>query len=68
MKLESSFLFTRVIEPDTNDCNNMEIILKYIQVNIGLTLILSIDRYENIKWYIDAALAVHRNTLIHIDS
>ena len=29
--------------------------MKHIQGNIGVPLILSIDKSENIKWYIDAS-------------
>ena len=32
----------------------MERVMNYIQCTIGLTLILSIDKSDNIKWYIDA--------------
>ena len=34
--------------------------MKYIQVIIGLPLILSIDKSGNIKWYVNAAFAVHK--------
>ena len=34
--------------------------MKYIQGNIGITLILSIDKFINIKWYSDAAFVVHK--------
>ena len=37
----------------------------YIQVNIGLTLILSIDKTGNIQWYIDAAFEVHKYMRSH---
>ena len=32
--------------------------MKYIQGNIGLTLILSIDKSQNIKWYVDTEFLV----------
>ena len=34
-------------------------VMKYIQGNIGLPLILSINKSGNIKWYVDAAFAAH---------
>ena len=37
---------------------------KYIQGTIGLTLILSIDKSGNIKWYVDVAFAVHKDMRI----
>ena len=39
--------------------------MKYIQGNIGLPLILTINKSGNIKWYIDAAFAVHKYMRIH---
>ena len=35
--------------------------MKYIQVTIGLLLILSIDKSGNIKWNVDSAFAVHKD-------
>ena len=39
--------------------------MKYIQGNIGLPLILSIDQSGNIKWYVDVSFAVHRDMRSH---
>ena len=39
--------------------------MKYIQVIIGLPLILSIDKSVNIKWYVDALFAVHKYMRSH---
>ena len=33
---------------------NLIILMKYIQVTIGMPLILSTDKSVNIKWYVDA--------------
>ena len=35
--------------------------MKYIQGTIGLPLVLSINKSGNIKWYVDAAIAVHKD-------
>ena len=40
--------------------------MKYIQGAIGLTLILSIDKYGNIKRYVDEEFAVHKDIRRHI--
>ena len=40
-------------------------LMKYIQGTIGLPLIPSIYKYENIKWYVDAAFVVHKDMRIH---
>ena len=48
-------------------CNHKKIarVIKYIQGTIGLPLILTVDKYGNIKWYIDAAFAVHKDMRSH---
>ena len=51
--------------PDTDDYNNMVRVMKYIQGNIGLPLVLSINKSGNIKWYVDAAFAVHKDMRSH---
>ena len=40
--------------------------MNYIQVTIGLPLILSVDKSGNIKWYVDVAFAVHKDMRSHI--
>ena len=39
--------------------------MKYIQGNIELTRILSINKSVNIKWYVDATFAVHKDMRSH---
>ena len=39
--------------------------MKYIQGNIGLPLILSINKSGHIKWYVDAAFVVHKDMRSH---
>ena len=39
--------------------------MKHIKGTIGLPLILSIDKSGNIKWYVDASFAVHKDTRSH---
>ena len=38
---------------------------KYIQGNIFLPLILSINKSGNIKWFFDAAFAIHKDMSRH---
>ena len=54
-----------MIEPDTDDYKKLVRVMKYIQGTIGLTLILSIDKSGNIKWYVDASFAVHKDMRSH---
>ena len=39
--------------------------MKYMQCSIGLPLILSIDKSENIKWYVDVAFVAHTDIRSH---
>ena len=63
--LKVSFLFTRVREYDTDNYNNMAMVMKYIQGIISLPLILSIDQSGNIQWYVDEEFAVHKDMRNH---
>ena len=40
-------------------------VMKYIQGTINLSLILSIYKSGNIKWYFDASFAVHKDMMNH---
>ena len=51
--------------PATDEYKNLVKLMKYIQVTIGLTLILPINKSGDIKWYVDAEFAVHNNTRSH---
>ena len=53
-------------EPYTNDYNNLAKVMKYIQGNIGLQLILSIDKSGNINWYVDTEFAARKDMRRHI--
>ena len=39
--------------------------MKYTQVTIGLPFIPSIEKYGNIKWYVDAEFPVHNYIRSH---
>ena len=54
-----------MIGTDTDDYKNLARLMKYIQGTIGLSLILSIDKSGNIKWYVDASFAVHKDMRSH---
>ena len=54
-----------MIYHDTDDYKKMASVIKFIQGTTGLPLILRIDKYVNIKWYIDAEFAVHKDMRIH---
>ena len=65
IQLSVSFLCTIVRGTATDDYKNMARVTKYIQVTIGLPLILSINKSGKIKWYIYAAFAVHTDMRSH---
>ena len=56
-----------MIEHDSDDYNNLEREMKYIQGTIGLPLIMSIEKSGNISWYVDAVFAVHKDMRSHPD-
>ena len=54
-----------MIKPDNYYYKKLTRLMKYVQGTIGFTLILSIDKSDNIKLYIDAAFAGNRYMRIH---
>ena len=65
IQLEISFLYNRLRDSDVDDYKKLERVKKYIQSNIGMPLILSIDKSENIIWYVDAAFQLHKYMRSH---
>ena len=65
INLTVSFLCTTVRGPDTEYYKNMDRVMKYIQGTIVIPLILSIKKSGNIKWYIYAEFAVHKDMRSH---
>ena len=51
--------------PYTEYYKNLVKLMKYIKCTIVITLILSIGKSGNTKFYIDAAFAVHKYMKIH---
>jgi hypothetical protein len=60
-----SFLTTRVREPDKDDWVKMSHLMKYLRGTRRLPLILCADGSGILKWYVDAAFAVHPNLRGH---
>ena len=56
-----AFLTTRVREPDTDDWSKMCHLMRYLRGTKKLPLILSANGSHILKWWIDAAHAVHPN-------
>ena len=60
-----SFLLTRVRDTYFNNYKKLARVVKYIQDNIGLPLIPSIDKSGNIKWYVDSEFSAYKNMRSH---
>jgi hypothetical protein len=65
LQLAVAFLCIRVQAPDTDDYKKLGRLMKYLQATIGLPLILAMDKSGKIRWYIDAAFAVHNDMKSH---
>jgi hypothetical protein len=60
-----AFLTTRVREPDEDDWAKLIHLMRYLRGTMKLPLILSADGSHILKWWIDAAFAVHPNMRGH---
>ena len=60
-----SFICCIVREPDVDENKKLARVVKYIQDNIGLPLIPSIDKSGNIKWYVDSEFSAYKNMRSH---
>ena len=60
-----AFLTTRVREPDEDDNKKILRILKYISGTRDLVLTLESGGDGKVKWWVDAAFAVHHNMKSH---
>ena len=56
---------TRVIDTGTDDYKKLERVINYIQGTIVLPLSLPIKKSGNIKWYVYAVFAVHKDMRSH---
>ena len=60
------FLKTRVGEPDEDDDKKLLRILKYLRGTRDIVLTLESDGIGTVKWWVDAAFAVHHNMKSHM--
>ena len=61
-----AFLKTRVRDPDKDDDKKLSWILKYFSGTRDLVLTLESDGTQTVKWWVDAAFAVHHNMKSHM--
>jgi hypothetical protein len=55
------FLTTRVKNPDVDDWKKLKRVIQYLRGSQDLNLTLEADSTHVIKWWVDAAFAVHRD-------
>ena len=60
-----AFLSTRVSQPDLDDWKKLCRLIGYLKATKNLVLTLSADNTNLIKWYVDAAYAVHKDMKSH---
>ena len=65
IQLAVAFLCTRVKSPDEDDWKKLHRLIKYLRATPGLPLVLSMDGSNTMRWYVDAAFAVHKNMRSH---
>ena len=63
-----SFLATRVKEPTENDWNKLVKVMNFLKKTENEVLTLEADDTQNLKWYLDAAFAVHPDMKSHTGS
>ena len=65
IQLAVAFLCTRVQKPDMNDYKKLGRVIQYLRATIGLPLMVSMHAVDSIRWYVDAAFAVHNDMKSH---
>eukprot|EP00957_Ditylum_brightwellii_P144575 11012607-Ditylum_brightwellii.AAC.1 len=60
-----AFLTTRVNAPDNYDWKNLKCLLRYIKGTMDLTLILTADNLNILKWWVDGAYIVYKDMESH---
>ena len=65
LQLAIAFLCTRVQVSDTDDYNKLARVVKYLRVTLFITLILSMDENNTLRWYVDAVFLVHKDMRSH---
>ena len=63
-----AFLTTHVKELDKDDQRKFQQTIKYLHSTKNLTLTLEADKFGTIRWWFDAAFAVHHNMKSHTGS
>jgi hypothetical protein len=65
VQLPIAFLCTRTTKSDTDDWRKLKRLLQYLHGTKDLTLTLSAEHLNVIKWWVDASYAVHDNMRSH---
>ena len=65
IQLPVAYLCTRIQEANKDDEEKLGRITRYLDGTIGLPMILSMDGSGKMRWYVDAAFAVHNDMKSH---
>jgi hypothetical protein len=65
LQLAVAFLTTRVKSPDTDDYKKLARVMRYLRGTVGMPLTLEADGMQTVKWWVDAAFAVHNDMKGH---
>jgi hypothetical protein len=60
-----TFFATHTSEPNECDWAKLVNIMTFLKATQGEVVSMSADNTQTIKWYVDAALAVHKDFMIH---
>jgi hypothetical protein len=60
-----AYLTTQVISPDEDDYKKLSRVMKYLRGSIDRVLTLEADKAHVVKWWVDAAFAVHHDMKSH---
>ena len=63
--LAISFLCSRLTCPDEDDYKKLTRLIRYLQHNLYMCLVLGKDTTDSVRWWIDASYAVHPNIRGH---
>ena len=60
-----AFLTTRVSKPDTDDWKKLHRLMQYLNATMDLSLTLSAENFNNIKWWVDVSYGTHADMRSH---
>ena len=65
IQVEIAFLTKRVTNHDEDNWKKLMMLLSYIKSAPDIILALLIEKFNSVKWWVDASCTVHPNTRSH---